>query len=248
MIRQNPLWGVGVGNWSVVYPAYAPEDDPSVVRGAFSGPQISRNDLLAVVAEWGVVGFGVGFSFLMALAAQTARLLINQNEQARSAGLLMLGVALTALALGIFDSVIRVAPTVVLLALLVGLAMGDGEAAGVLTPVTGNRELRALGTIVAGAYAVVSFVLAYGAAQDIAALRIINSATSTRGLARAVNVAPHNVEARGLLAYVLVAAHRCEIAMPHLTYAAQLQPFSLYIVSLQQRCRQLDERQMRLLR
>jgi hypothetical protein len=65
---------------------------------------------------------------------------------------------------------------------------------------------------------------------------------STKDLARAVRVAPNNVEARGLLSYVLVSMDRCDLARPHLQRAAQLQPLSLFFRTLQARCARTPEK------
>jgi O-antigen ligase len=238
MIRRHPLWGVGPGNWSVVYPAYASAGDPSVMLGAYyPGPQIPRNDILTLVAEWGLLGVSVGLAFCSALVERTWRLLTSPEARARSAGSIVLSVCLVAALLGMFDSIVRVAPSVVLVALLVGVALGDGEAAAGLTR-GGEYQLWRLytwGALLAGCV-VVSFGLARSAAQDFGALRIINSFSSRNDLERAVSIAPNNVEARALLSFVLVNAGRCDLAAPHISRAARLQPFSLLIAGFQEQC------------
>lgn len=237
MIQRNPLWGIGPGNWSVVYPAYASTDDPSVKLGAYyPGPQIPRNDILALVAEWGIVGVGVGLTFFLALAHRTSRLLASGEARARSAGAIVFGVSLAATLLSMFDSVIRVAPTVVLVALVVGVALGDGEAAAGLRRAESYGWPRYTWRVLLGACSVVSFALARSAADDFRALRIINSFSSMNDLARAVSIAPNNVEARASLSFVLVGAGRCDLAAPHIRRAAQLQPFSLSIATFQKQC------------
>jgi hypothetical protein len=237
MIRRHPLSGVGPGNWSVVYPAYASADDPSVMLGAYyPGPQIPRNDILTLVAEWGIVGVGVGLTFFLALAERTWRLLASGERRASSAGSIVFGVSLVATLIGIFDSVIRVAPTVVLVALIVGVALGDGEAAGGLRRAENNGWRRYTWKALLGACTVISFVLARSAAEDFRALRIINSFSTVNDLAHAVSVAPNNVEARALLSFVLVGAGRCDLAVPHISRAARLQPFSLLIARFQEKC------------
>lgn len=237
MIRENPLLGVGPGNWSVVYPAYAADDDPSVVRGAFyPGPQIPRNDVLAMTAEWGVVGISAGVAFLVTLFGRVVRLLTSSSDKARVSGVMVFGVLVATTMLGLFDSVLRVAPTIVVLVLLIGLGLGEGEVSNDVPQADAGR-LPGLGwKIVLSAYAIASFAFARNAAQDINAIRIIGTFRSTKDLARAVNAAPNNVEARALLSYVLVTAGRCDLAAPHLTRAAQLQPYSIFIERFQERC------------
>jgi O-antigen ligase len=237
MIRRHPVWGVGPGNWSVVYPAYASVDDPSVMLGAYyPGPQIPRNDVLTLVAEWGLLGGGVGLAFFLVLLARTWRLLTSADARARSAGAIVFGVSLVAALLAIFDSVVRVAPSVFLLALLVGVALGDGEAAAGLKHAENYGWPLYTWRALVSACVVVSFGLARSAAQDFAALRIINSFSSVNDLARAVSVAPNNVEARALLSFVLVNAGRCDLAGPHISRAARLQPFSRLIAGFQEKC------------
>lgn len=243
IIRHHPLVGVGPGNWSVVYPAYAPTDDPSVVPGAFyPGPQVPRNDVLPLVAEWGFLGTALGVAFLVVLVARMVRLLAGRREGARMNGVLVLALLLSAMMLELFDSILRIAPTVGLLAVLLGVALGEGETELGLcradrTQLSPSwKWLR--GTW--GVYAVLSLAFARSAMQDFRALRIINSFTSANDLVRAVTIAPNNVEAGGMLSYVLVSAGRCDLAMPLLDRAAGLQPYSLFFTRLRHQCSQIS--------
>lgn len=237
MIRAHPPWGVGPGNWSVVYPAYAPQHDPSVIRGAFyPGPQTPRSDVLPLVAEWGVMGVSLGMVFLVVLGRRTADLIVSRHQGAQLNGMLVLGVVVTATMLGLFDSVLRIAPTLALAALLVGVALGHGEVQAGLAPTGSARRSSYVWPAAWGVVGLLSVQFARSAAQDLRALRIINSSASTGDLARAVSIAPNNVEARARLSYVLVSVGRCDLARPHLQRAAQLQPFSEFFPALQARC------------
>lgn len=243
MIVENPLWGVGPGNWAVVYPAYAPEDDPSVMRGAFyPGPQVPRNDVLPLVAEWGAIGVVLGIALVAAVGGRITQLLASRHEETQSHGVLALGVAIGATMLGLFDSILRVAPTIVLLALLLGLAFGAGDAEPGLNRADNSRAPRYAWRVAWGVYAVLSLIFARGAMQDFEALRIMNSFATAKDLARAVRIAPNNVEARAVLSYVLVSAGRCDLAMRYLTRAVQLQSHSRFLRSLQERCSRVPER------
>ena len=237
MIRREWLLGVAPGNWSVRYPDYARNDDPSVSLGAFyPGPQTPRNDILALIAEWGVVGFGMGIALLATLGSGTRKLLRSSSTRARQAGLMVLGVSASAAMLGLFDSVLRVAPSAMLIALLVGVALGDGEGRYDCAKRRKDCAARRIWMPAIVVCAVFSLVMTRSASQDLAAMRIINSFDSTQDLARAVAIAPNNVEARGLLSYVLVTAGRCDLASPHLRRAAQLQPRSAFVARLESLC------------
>lgn len=59
MVRDNPVLGVGPGNWTVEYPAYATRGDPSLTRrvaGMTANPWPS-SDWVAVITERGLAGF-----------------------------------------------------------------------------------------------------------------------------------------------------------------------------------------------
>jgi cytochrome c-type biogenesis protein CcmH/NrfG len=88
----------------------------------------------------------------------------------------------------------------------------------------------------AAACAWASLVLTNGALRDIAALQILRSMSTVEDLYRAVTVAPSNIEARMLLAHVLVGADRCDLAEPHLKESARLQPFSGAVTNLRDQC------------
>lgn len=237
MIEKNPLLGVGPGNWSVVYPIYADADDPSVVPDAFyPGPRIPRNDILSLIAEWGIAGVSLAIIFLVALVARSWHLLTSRHPQSRSAGSLVLVTLMGAVMLGIFDSVIRVAPTALLVALVVGVALGDGERVGKLRLRRSAWPQRYAWMTLVGGCTFLSLVLTWSTAQDLRALRIVNSFSSTNDLARAVAIAPNNAEARALLSFALANAGRCDLAVPHMTHFARLQPFSLLVTRLQEKC------------
>ncbi len=237
MIREHALSGVGPGNWSLTYPAFALPDDPSVALGAFyPGPQTPRNDVLAIVAEWGILGTSLGLVFLVVLGRRAVALLLCGVEGAGLSGVLLIGVVLAAAMLGLFDSVLRVAPTVMLLATLAGLSMGHGEDVAGLVPPCALRNPRILSAAAWVVVALLSASFAHGAALDLRALRIITTYASIKDLAQAVRIAPNNVEARALLSYVLVSVDRCDLARPHMNRGAQLQPHSHFFRFLQTRC------------
>lgn len=237
MFQRNWATGVGAGNWSVRYPEYAQVDDPSVNLGAYyPGPQVPRNDVLALLAESGVVGGGLGVAFLLLLGKRTRALVRDSMLSNRSAGLTIAGMLLAVALLGLFDSVLRVAPTATIIALLIGVALGDGERDQLpgLAGRAGAFRFLWIGSV--GSLIVLSFALARGAAQDVSAMKIVNSFTSVADLERAVRVAPNNVEARAMLSFVLVSAGRCDLAEAHVQRAAALQPSSLLIKGFQEKC------------
>jgi len=55
MVADHPLAGVGLGNWSAMYPAY----DRGDVLHLHSAPRRPHNDFLWILAELGVLAFGL---------------------------------------------------------------------------------------------------------------------------------------------------------------------------------------------
>jgi O-antigen ligase len=236
MIGATGLRGVGPGNWSTWYPGYAAPGDPSVRLGSFyPAPLIPRNDILGFLAEFGLFGFALAVASIIALLAETAAMIRQPDVSQRYLGLLIVAILIANFLLGLFDSVLRVATTVGLSAIVVGLALG--ASAQNISPLTERRPgSAAIRRLVVLAYACGALALARGAWQDFAALRIITAAHTVGDMYRAVSAAPNNIEAQMLLGYVLIGVKRCDLAQPHLTQVARLEPYSLAVKALQKQC------------
>ena len=209
MIRAHPLVGVGVGNWSVVYSAYADAGDPSVVPGAYyPGPQIPRNDLLAIVAEWGLLGSLPVLWGVALLVQHGVRRRAAPDPRVRRGGALLVGCLCTTALLGVFDSVLRVAPTVLICATTLGLVLGEAAAYERRAPSASQGQRPWIWHVMWGGSLALSLLLTLSVTQDIRALRIVGSLSTIGDVERAVSVAPNNMEARALAAYLLVTAGR----------------------------------------
>lgn len=53
--RDDPLFGVGPGNWPVKYPDYAPDNDPSLTNSGMTANPWPSSDWVAFISERGVV-------------------------------------------------------------------------------------------------------------------------------------------------------------------------------------------------
>jgi O-antigen ligase len=212
MIRAHPLFGVGVGNWSVVYPAYAEAGDPSVAPGAYyPGPQIPRNDILALTAELGLPGSMGVFGGLVALLLEGVRRRSACDMRVRASGVLIVGSVCTTVLLGVFDSVLRVAPTLLVCAVLLGFALGEVSPHQGPMSIAWQPNRRWVWRALWGGCLGLSLLCALRITQEIRALRIIGSLLSLGDLKRAVSAAPYNMEARALTAYLLTRAGRCDL-------------------------------------
>jgi tetratricopeptide (TPR) repeat protein len=72
MARSAPLHGVGLGNYPVVYPAFARPSTPGRGLGARAPLDFAYNDYLQALAELGLVGGGL-FAWLLLAAWRTLR-------------------------------------------------------------------------------------------------------------------------------------------------------------------------------
>ena len=242
MVSALPLTGVGPGNWSVVYPGYSSMGDPSVRPYAFyPAPRVPRADLPSLASELGLIGMALLVMLSLDVFRHVRRAFALGGWEQRE----WLGVAaitsLAGLLLGFLDSVIRPAPTVATLCVIVGFAVGRGSSRvhGELPHETAaaSRFRR----VVLTCLLLASGTHAFAALQDIASLRILHRSRDEAQLRRAVDAAPANVEDRLLLSFALALANRCQEALPHARHAARLQPFSLSAQRLVAQCeRQLQ--------
>ncbi len=195
MAADNPLFGVGPGNWGVEYADYAAANDPSLSRstaGMTANPWPS-SDWVAFVAERGVPA---ALLLLLAFAAIGVRALqqlfraATPDDALRAAALIALLLA-TAVA-GMFDAVLLLAlPTLLVFA-----------AAGALyEPPEGRLHVgpRARG-IALGVLALFAALGAVRSAAQLAAMGIHTETNDARLLRAAALVDPGNFRVRLQLA------------------------------------------------
>ena len=233
MIAEFPVRGVGPANWSILYPAYAQPGDPSYSTSAIlPAPEVPRGDGLYFMAELGVIGFGLGVVGLVALLKCVSSLCVVRNATAQATATMLAGGTAAVVLLGLFDPVLKTLPLLAFVACVGGIAVGDE----VRFTCGHRRTTGRYSAPVFFACAALCFNLSVSSARDLTAFRILTSAHNLEDIMRAVSIAPQNVPARASLAYVLVAANRCDLAEPHIQKAARLQPYSGFISGLRKRC------------
>jgi O-antigen ligase len=123
MALDAPLFGVGPGNWSVIYPEYAAPGDPSLSRsqpGTTANPWPS-SDWVAFIAERGFPAAALLALVLLGIAASALRTLVHARDEGEALlAAALLGIVLATIVAGMFDAVLLLAhPT-----LLVWAALG----------------------------------------------------------------------------------------------------------------------------
>lgn len=123
MAIRHPLFGVGPGNWPVVYPSRVPPNDPSLDQsndGMTSNPWPS-SDWIACIAERGLAAFVLLALVFFRLAKSGLRQLVNAiDAQEGLAAAALLGIVAGAIVAGTFDAVLLLSVP----ALLVWTALG----------------------------------------------------------------------------------------------------------------------------
>lgn len=235
MIFAAPL-GVGPGNWSVNYPAFAEPGDPSYTPEAlYPAPRVPRGDLLSLTAEFGLPALALCLLGAYAIVRHAAVMLRGPRGSTRISGLTLLAVCGIMSILGVLDPVLRLSPTLALVAVLIGLSLSD-------TPLPVEKHgfatncLDLSGSLLIGLMGVTSSISAIGAGRDLVAQQLVHRVATPANLLNAVAIAPNNLEVRLSLAYVLVTAKRCDLAIPILARSARLQPFAPTVFRLLSAC------------
>lgn len=202
---ENPLLGVGPGNWAVAYPAHAPAGDPSMDRGApgtTSNPWPS-SDWIAAASERGLPAALLLAGALAWIAVSALRRLLGARDadEALTAAAL-LGTATAAVVAGTFDAVLLLALPTLLVWAAMGALWSPGHAAEARPRRTPAGALLALLALAAGAGAALS-------AAQLAAMHLHGAGS----LERAARLDPGNYRVRLRLARSGPRAERCEHAL-----------------------------------
>jgi O-antigen ligase len=221
MALDNPLFGVGPGNWSLRYPAYAAPGDPSVeVENPLSPTdRLPLSDWLGTLAEGGVPAALLLF-VVAALVASRAIALIRHSthDEDRLRGLaLSIAIAIIAI-LGALDAVLQNAATALIATVLVATLSG-GERASIV--VARGRALRGAGAV---AILLPSAFFGFLTIRRLSSVRQYGNEVTMPRLRAAVSADPTDYVARMLLARQYVLFRRCAEARPHLNAAGRLHP------------------------
>ena len=229
MAIENPVLGVGPGNWSVEYPRFASRNDPSLnTEGMTSNPWPS-SDWVAIVAER-------GFPAILLLGVSLLGLLVGAWIRARSSSVPLERLSAVALAatlviatiVGLFDAVLLLAvPSLFVWAIV-----------GSLSPIARPRaELPATirGPVVGVAVVMAALVLLRSGGQ-IAAMAVYTAAPTTAQAARAALFDPGSYRIHIRLAQSYAARGDCKRVRQYAGTARELYPNAPEPKRLLRRC------------
>jgi len=219
MTRAHPLFGVGPGNWPVVYPKFASKNDPSMsqsAEGITSNPWPS-SDWAAYLSERGFTGFALLLLVFLGLAIRAIRDLREGGRDPERVlrPIALLGTLAATAVVGAFDAVLMIAvPTFFVWTL-----------AGALRPPTGGAEVEVrVPRFVAPLMAVVAIVIVGRSAAQAGAIAVASTSTHLDALARSTLLDPGNYRLRNRLAQTYIARGDCTRARPQARAARDLFP------------------------
>lgn len=229
----HPVLGAGPGNWPVLYPRYAPSDDPSLVEGTgMTANPWPSSDWMASLSERGVPATLAlaGFVAVLVLGALRIRYDPSRTAIERLTALAGAGVLGVAVVEGGFDAVL----------LLPAPALVAWAAAGALIPPGGEARVvaltfrsRAALAIVAGGFCLSAALVSSGRIQ---AMRLYAKGTiAAFEDAAAYDPGSYRIRIRAAKAYA--GRGQCGNARRHALAARRLFPSALAPKQLLEQCK-----------
>ncbi|MDB4877234.1 MAG: hypothetical protein JWM41_3680 [Gemmatimonadetes bacterium] len=205
MTAAHPLFGVGPGNWPVVYPKFASRNDPSMSQddGLTSNPWPS-SDWVAYLSERGGIGFGLVLLAMLGLLGRAVRDLrsgTSRDPERVLTAIALVGTLVATAVVGAFDAVLLVGAPAYFVWVLAGALAPPG--AGGIELEAGVHQLGP--ALVLG----VGVITVGRSAAQLAAMATYSASTRTAALEQAVKLDPGSYRIRVRLAQAYLARGDC---------------------------------------
>ncbi len=222
MALDDPLLGVGPGNWATRYPRFAPAGDPSLTQDGTTANPWPSSDWIAVLSERGLPAFLAFAAAIAGLAwwAHRAAWRAADADRALTGGVFGAMLAATVV-VGAFDAVLLLAaPAFFAWTALGALAIESGAVDDAARPVPWPAFARR------AAWAVLGMVglLAFGRAAGQAGAMALFSTGRTTAIGRAGELDPGSYRIRLRQAELAARRGRCAEVRRHAGAAADLLP------------------------
>jgi len=217
MTLAHPVLGVGPGNWAVVYPRYASDNDPSLDSEGMTANPWPSSDWAAFLSERGFIAFLALALALVALSFAAVRQLKNARTADQAFAALALGGTIVAtIVAGAFDAVLLLAaPSLLVWALLGALAEPRGRGP---TLTRGVHQWAPALVFALG-------ILAVGrSAMQTMAMAIFSNTSRTSALEQASLLDPGNYRIHVRLANAYYSRGNCDRTKSHARAARGLFP------------------------
>ena len=219
MSIRHPLLGVGPGNWAVVYPKFASDNDPSLSDDGTTSNPWPSSDWMTFVSERGAAAALLLGLALVALIADGWRALRSASSpEDRLAACALVGTIAAVLVVGMFDAVLLLPPP----------ALITWAALGALAPVPRERAVIDLGlgrrALFVFLVAAVGALAVWRSASQLMAMSIFSTSTRTNRLEHASTLDPGNYRIHLRLAESYLRRGSCSRARSHAAEAHDLFP------------------------
>ena len=219
MSLHHPVFGVGPGNWAVVYPRFASRGDPSLASDGMTANPWPSSDWITFLSERGPAGFALLALAMVALLVDAVRVLRSDTDPERAlAAWALLGTVAVLLVVSTFDAVLLLpAPALIAWGLLGALSPPARPRVIVELP-TSRRVAAMLLVSILGGLAILR------SSRQVAAMAVFESGTGAGRVERAAELDPGSYRIHMRLAEAYARRGSCRNALPHATAAQELFP------------------------
>jgi O-antigen ligase len=219
MSLRHPVFGVGPGNWAVVYPRFAGEDDPSLADDGMTSNPWPSSDWMTFVSERGLAAFVLLGLAMMALLADGLRAVRDgRTPEERLTACTLLGTLTVLVIVGTFDAVLLLPVPALIAWSLLGALSPPSRERKALTLSFPVRALALLAVAAVGGLAVVR------SAAQLGAMSIFSTTSRTSQLERASTLDPGSYRIHVRLADGYARRGSCARVRSHALEARQLFP------------------------
>jgi O-antigen ligase len=221
MARENPIFGVGPGNWAVRYPPTAPEGDKSLADNGMTANPWPSSDWMAFLSERGVVAAAALLGVFVVLFFRALRRWRGLEDS--SAVLTRVAVAATVVStivVSAFDAVLLLPAPAFLVWLILGSAGGERR---------GGREItlsKKAWSLAAAALIFVSLTNAARSAAQAKAMSSVATGGNRAGWIEGARWDPGSYRINQRVAELYAARGQCGKAQPYARRALGLFPSS----------------------
>jgi len=220
MTGAHPLFGVGPGNWPVVYPEYASRNDPSMSTDETitSNPWPS-SDWVAYLSERGGIGLALLLLAMLGLIGRALRELRRggpRDPERVLTAIALVGTLVAVAVVGAFDAVLLIAaPTFFVWTLAGALA----------PPASGSFNFeKGVRPLVPGVVIALALIVIGRSAGQIASIAVFSTSTKLAAIVQAARLDPGSYRVRSKLAQTYLARGDCAHARPEAHAAHDLFP------------------------
>lgn len=219
MSLHHPLLGVGPGNWAVVYPKFASDNDPSLSDDGTTSNPWPSSDWMTFVSERGTIAtVMLGLALLALIADGWRALRAAAAPEDRLAACALVGTVAAVVVVGMFDAVLLLpAPALITWATLGALAPVPRERAAVELPLV-RRALLMCVVAALGALAV------WRSASQVRSMSVYSNSNRTSELERSSSLDPGSYRIHLRLAEGYLRRGSCSRARAHASAARALFP------------------------